>query len=99
MTVLILSALVALAVPYYQSYVEESRRAVMLANLQTVKKTLIDYKADNGSYPLALSDLVPKYFIDLPSDPNVVATQAKMYDWGYHQTDGSYGLDIRYNGL
>ncbi|HNV68870.1 MAG TPA: prepilin-type N-terminal cleavage/methylation domain-containing protein [Candidatus Ozemobacteraceae bacterium] len=69
LTILILSALVALAVPYYQSYLEDSKRAVMIANLQTIRKTLIEYKSDTGTYPISLTDLMPKYFFELPEDP------------------------------
>jgi len=79
----IIAALVGLAMPYYQDYVGESKNAVMRANLQVLKRALMDYKADKGEYPdptILSADLVPKYIREFPVDPE----QHAVASWGYH---------------
>ncbi len=94
LTVAILAALTALAIPYYQNYLDESKRSVMKANLQTIRKTLIDYKADTGTYPLSLNDLVPKYLFELPQDP-INGTNT----WGYPNLTTRDRLGLIYQDL
>ena len=80
----IMAALVGIAVPYYGDYVNESKHAVMRANLHTFEKALMDYRADKGSYPLTANvyDLVagsPRYLVEFPVDP----TDSAPATWGY----------------
>ncbi len=97
----IIAALTGLAVPYYQDYVSQSKNSIMRANLHTLKKALMEYKADVGSYPASIQLLtIPpaekpnKYLIDLPADPE----SPEIANWGYTQVDSgaSYTLNVKY---
>lgn len=79
----IIAALVGLALPYYNDYVGESKNAVMRSNLHVLKRALMDYKADKGYYPdptILSTELVPKYLLDFPVDPE----QDAVASWGYY---------------
>lgn len=91
----IISALVGLAMPYYQDYLGQSKNSIMRANLHTLKKSLMEYKADKGEFPAALSDMVPKYLLELPVDPESTAID----NWGYVRAADklSYTLNAKYN--
>lgn len=91
----IIAALVGLAMPYYQDYVGQSKDSIMRGNLHLLKKTLMEYKADKGEFPAALSDLVPKYLMELPIDPKDDAVD----NWGYSRSvdKQSYTLNSKYN--
>jgi general secretion pathway protein G len=91
----IIAALVGLAMPYYQDYVGQSKNSIMRGNLHLLKKTLMEYKADKGEFPAALTDLVPKYLMELPVDPEDNA----VTDWGYTRSGDkqSYTLNSKYN--
>ncbi|MFZ5950710.1 MAG: type II secretion system protein [Candidatus Rifleibacteriota bacterium] len=89
----IIAALVGLALPYYQDYVGQSKNSVMRSNLQVFKRALMDYKADKGVYPdqtLLSVELVPKYLMEFPMDPedNSVAS------WGYTFPGGNAQYDL-----
>ncbi len=96
----IIAALTGLAVPYYQDYVSQSKNSIMRANLHTLKKALMEYKADVGSYPASIQLLTippagkPKYLIDLPADPE----SPEIANWGYVQVNSgaSYTLNVKY---
>ncbi len=80
----IIAALVGIALPYYGDYVNESKHAVMRANLNTFEKALMDYRADKGYYPSAadINTLVsgmPQYLAEFPVDP----TSGAPASWGY----------------
>lgn len=107
----ILAALVALAMPYYQDYVSESKHSVMRANLHTLRKALMDYHSDNSSskpYPADLRYLADptldpdyptaptqKYLLEVPVDPEVGAPAT----WGYvyNPVTKVYSLDSKYD--
>ena len=102
----ILAALVALAMPYYGEQVEQSKRAAMLGNLHILKKALMDYKADLGSYPLTLNLLAQPpssfpYVLEVPVDPTEQEGSALRAGWGYNPISGnsSYTLDPKYSNL
>lgn len=86
----IMAGLLALAMPYYQDYLESSRRAVMEANFRAVRKALMEYMADTGK-PLPTdgadlkAKLVPKYLMNFPTDPepSTVTSPVPEY-WGYN---------------
>lgn len=80
----IIGALVGIALPYYGDYVNESKYAVMRANLNTFEKALMDYRSDKGYYPptASVNDLVsaiPQYLVEFPVDP----TDGAPASWGY----------------
>ncbi len=84
-TIGIIAALVGLAVPYYQDYVSQSQNAVMRANLHILKKALMEYKSDKGTYPDVLTKLVPSYIVEIPTDPEPDAVK----DWSYNFIDAN----------
>lgn len=82
----IIAALVGIALPYYGDYVNESKHAVMRANLHTFEKALRDFRSDKGYYPPSAAsvfdDLVrgsPRYLVEFPVDP----TDGAPATWGY----------------
>ncbi|GAB4272794.1 MAG: hypothetical protein Kow0029_11860 [Candidatus Rifleibacteriota bacterium] len=97
----IIAALVGLAVPYYQDYIGQSKNSIMRSNLHLLKKSLMEYKADKGTYPNTAdikTELEP-YLMEFPVDPedNAPAT------WGYRFPGVSdptmYDLDAKYNNF
>jgi general secretion pathway protein G len=96
----IIAALVGLAVPYYQDYVGQSKNAVMRSNLHTLKKALMEYKADRGTYPITAevaSELVPKYLMEFPVDPEDSAPASWNYKFPGTSDPEMYELDSKYN--
>lgn len=73
----VLAGLVALAIPYYADYVGQAKLETMRSNLRAVKKAVIDFRADLGTYPLYIYELstgsgpgqTVRYFAELPADP------------------------------
>lgn len=108
----ILAVLVGLAMPSYTNYIEKSAHAVTAANLKTLKKALMDYHADLGTYPASLAYLARpdadpnfagrppiRYLMELPKDPEPQAPS----NWGYYvfSSDGSssYSLAAKYQNF
>lgn len=92
----IIAALVGLAVPYYQDYVDQSEYSIMRANLHLIRKSLMEYKSDVGSYPASLNTMVPRYLMYLPEDPSNATGS-----WGYRPllNGASFTLDAVYMKL
>lgn len=66
----IIGILAAIAVPNYQWSVIKAKEAVLQEDLYNFRNVIDQYKADNGKYPDALSDLTAKkYLRDIPRDP------------------------------
>ena len=96
----IIAALAGLAVPYYQDYVGQSKDSVMRANLHSLKKVLMEYKADTGSYPAMLNHLVSpppppepprrQYLFELPADP----AHPEIPNWGYSQVNNGASFTL-----
>ncbi|MBI3038278.1 prepilin-type N-terminal cleavage/methylation domain-containing protein [bacterium] len=102
----ILVTLAALAIPYYQDYLSESKNSTMRTNLHTLRKTLMEYHADLGTYPASLTYLITPetstkraYLLNVPTDPEPDAPA----DWGFtpYTVNGSssYFLAPKYDGL
>lgn len=100
--VAVIAALVALAAPYYTDYVAQSEVAVMKANLKAQRKALMEYRADNGKYPVTakfgdLATTTPGrgYLLAIPTDP--LKSNQAIASWGYTSADGSsYNLHAVY---
>ena len=70
----IIGILAAIAVPNYQWSIIKAKEAVLLEDLYNFRNVIDQYKADNGKYPDALSDLTArKYLRDIPKDPFTVS--------------------------
>ncbi len=66
----IVSLLVSIVAPRYFSSVSKAEEAVLRENLLLTRDALDKYKADVGTYPESLQDLVTKkYLRKLPYDP------------------------------
>jgi general secretion pathway protein G len=66
----VIAILLTLAVPRYFASLEESREAVLQANLGLIRQTLDKYYGDKGRYPDALDELVTsRYLRNVPADP------------------------------
>ncbi len=60
----IISILVGVAVPYYNDYIVDSRRAVLDSNIATIRKAINQFRADNQRGPARVKIVTP--------NPNVV---------------------------
>jgi general secretion pathway protein G len=66
----VITILLTLAVPRYFASLEDSREAVLQANLGLMRQTLDKYYGDKGRYPDALDELVAsRYLRSVPADP------------------------------
>lgn len=102
LVLLILGALIGLAAPYYGDTVSKGKRATMKANLRTLKKALMDYHTDTGTYPASLVTLTTpnpagiRYLSEVPLDPEDAAPS----NWGYQvfteNGSSSYALATKY---
>lgn len=90
----IIATLIGIAAPFYRDYVSDSQSAVMRANLQLLKKSLMEYKTDKGTYPPDIETLVPQYLMEYPIDPEANAPTS----WSYQLISPTqYQLDAKYN--
>ena len=68
--VVMLSILLATAVPIYMAQVRATREGVLKNNLAIVRERLDQFKADRNKYPNSLQELVDGgYLRDIPEDP------------------------------
>jgi general secretion pathway protein G len=70
MVCVMISILVAIAVPVYQSQTLAAKESVLKNNLAIIRERLDQFKADRGVYPTLLDELVENgYLRELPEDP------------------------------
>lgn len=67
--VLIIGILVAVAVPVFVSASNNAKLRTCEANLRTMDGAIQTYGADKQVDPTSLSDLVPTYIKEIPSEP------------------------------
>ena len=68
--VVMLSILLAVAVPVYMAQVRSTREGVLKSNLATIRERLDQFRADRNKYPSSLTELVEGgYLRDIPEDP------------------------------
>jgi general secretion pathway protein G len=66
----LVALLLTIAVPRYLGATETAREKVRLQNMATLRDALDKFNADQGRYPMALSELVDKsYLRAVPLDP------------------------------
>ncbi|HXG83840.1 MAG TPA: type II secretion system protein [Pyrinomonadaceae bacterium] len=69
-TMFILIILLSVALPAYQSSVQQARENVLRQNLWQVRRQIDQYATDKGKLPQSLDDLVKaNYLRELPVDP------------------------------
>jgi len=67
---LIITILVGIAVPRYQSMIRASREKTLKVNLYSLRSVIDQYTADKKKAPQTLQDLVDGgYFREIPNDP------------------------------
>ena len=87
---LIISILIAIAVPSYVHDVKMAREAVLKEDLQTMRKAIDSYTVDKQKGPQGLDDLVQAgYLKSIPQDPITNRTDT----WMTTQDDAMYSLD------
>ena len=55
--VAIISILLGIAIPAYQSYRQKAQIAVCIADMRTIEQTIISYVVEKGSYPDTLDEV------------------------------------------
>lgn len=66
----LIALLLTIAVPSYLTTVENSREKVQQQNLATIRDALDKFRADQGRFPVNLSELVSRrYLRQIPVDP------------------------------
>jgi general secretion pathway protein G len=87
---LIISVLMAIAVPSYVHSVQMAREAVLKEDLQTMRKAIDSYTVDKQKGPQGLDDLVSAgYLKSIPVDP----ITRRSDTWMTTQDDAMYSLD------
>ncbi|MBP7634885.1 type II secretion system protein GspG [Candidatus Ozemobacteraceae bacterium] len=103
----VMAALVGLAMPFYSDYIAQSEVAVMKTNLKALRKALMEYRTDHGSYPLtadvgilATTTLGKGYLLDFPKDPMKEHQSIATWGYKYPPTNGTeYELDPVYSSV
>lgn len=91
----ILATLVAMALPFYQDYVAQSRAAVAQSDLATFRKALALYdQRESTAYTRTdFLGLIGKYLAEFRSDPADATQVAPKDPWGFpYQIDPQRGL-------
>lgn len=91
----IAAALMSIAVPNYQAYVERSRRAKAVADISEISMALERYRTIAGTFPDSLNDLN----IPLPLDPWGHAYQYQGIDVASPPNKGALRKDKNLNPL
>jgi len=65
----IIGILAAIAIPNLLLVPIRAKEAVLKHNLHMIREQIEKYYADQGHYPQAFDDLVPKYLKRIPEDP------------------------------
>jgi general secretion pathway protein G len=66
----VIATLLTIAVPRYFQYLDRAREAALRESLATMRDALDKYKADTGSLPETLEELVKRrYLRSVPPDP------------------------------
>lgn len=91
MLVLVLIALlVSIVAPVVSRSIDRAKESTLKEDLYVLRKSIDDYYADNGGYPLSLELLVEKRYIrHIPVDP---ITDSKT-TWQLQRADASGGAD------
>ena len=75
--VTIIGILTTLAVPNYELRVTKAREGALKQTLFVLRDVIDNYRADKGTYPQALTDLVTAgYLRSVPPDPITKSTQS-----------------------
>jgi len=93
--IVMLSILLATAVPIYMAQVRATREGVLKNNLAVMRERLDQFKADRNKYPNSLQELVDAgYLRDLPEDPMTGTSQwlEVFEDYDPNEPDAEPGI-------
>lgn len=93
--IVMLSILMAIAVPVYLAQLRSTREGVLKNNLATMRERLDQYRADRNKYPSSLQELVDGgYLRSLPEDPMTGANEwEEVYsDYDPNEPDAEPGI-------
>jgi general secretion pathway protein G len=97
--VVMLSILLAIAVPIYMAQVRMTREGVLKNNLAIMRERLDQYRADRNKYPNSLQELVDGgYLREIPEDPvsGVREWDEVFSDYDPNEPDAQPGIeDVR----
>jgi general secretion pathway protein G len=72
----IIAMLIAIALPRYFEGLQRAREAVLMENLNVMRKAIDHYHADKNSYPANLQTLVSERYLKfIPEDPITNSTE------------------------
>jgi len=94
--IVMLSILLAIAVPVYMAQVRVTREGVLENNLAIIRERLDQFRADRNKYPESLQELVDGgYLREIPEDPiSGVAEWDEVYsDYDPNEPDAQPGLE------
>ena len=97
--IVMLSILLAIAVPVYMAQVRATREGVLKNNLAIMRERLDQFRADRNKYPNSLQELVDGgYLREIPEDPvSGLAEWEEVYsDYDPNEPDAEPGIeDVR----
>ena len=97
--VVMLSILLAIAVPIYMAQVRMTREGVLKNNLAIMRERLDQFRADRNKYPNSLQELVDGgYLREIPEDPVSGASEwdEVFSDYDPNEPDAQPGIeDVR----
>ena len=97
--IVMLSILLAIAVPIYMAQVRITREGVLKNNLAIMRERLDQFRADHNQYPSGLQELVNGgYLREIPEDPTSgLAEWEEVYsDFDPNEPDAEPGIeDVR----
>ncbi len=97
--IMILSILLAVAVPVYLAQVRATREGVLKNNLAIMRERLDQFRADRNKYPNSLQELVDGgYLREIPEDPvsGVAEWEEVFSDYDPNEPDAQPGIeDVR----
>jgi len=72
----IVATLLSIAVPRYMRSIDDAKEATLKSSLSQMREAIDHYYADQGSYPVNLTDLIEKrYLRSIPVDPMTESAQ------------------------
>ncbi|GAA6133197.1 prepilin-type N-terminal cleavage/methylation domain-containing protein [Halopseudomonas sabulinigri] len=96
----VVALLLTLVAPRYFHQEELAKEQALQYNLQMLRKTLDDYKADKGKYPRSLQELVTtRYIRVIPPDPLTGSADSWLLIPEEHGKQGIYDIKSAARGV
>ena len=101
MVMTIIVILAAIGITSYQHIRQKAQETILKENLRQMRKLIDQYGADKEKLPQSLSDLVPDYIREVPTDP-ITGDKNWHEDTGedpYSREGGSGLVDVHSNAV